>query len=623
MAISTSGGLAAVPSNIRTAVDANGNPIGLLGPNGQSYPVGQLGTGNPGKNVIFDSQWNGDIDNHVGLRVLDWAVKRQLINLLAVTNSMNSTGITDNPAPQLVNLIQNFDGVSPAAYNSGPTTTILTITATVIGSILTTSFTPSRRLLTAQGLNTAVPVLRAALANANGLVTFLCGGPGNNLYDLLNSAADAISPLTGAQLVASKVSTLVWVGGQYPLSTAPVGGEYNFGNIPTYTTTLWPITAFILANWPTPITFVGFEVGGQNSVGGFYSLTPTDPLGFLFNESANYQFGRQGWGSVAALIALQGPAKAGFTTVAGTNTINTSTGFNTFNPGLGNHQYVVQAVSMRALQQNIDAICAPGVTQPAGYLNVAETVPTTPALANVTTDGADLIVWHIANDVALTNGASVPAWQDRCGRANQVQATGALQPTYNTALGGKIAVSFSGTQCLNSDVTVDLPHEVTIYCLGYNTDSSTNFKFMCSHGASSGSTNLRNIDLQRARSSDTNPLTCKSDSVIQNTFSTAAATLTLTTSTWHVYAVTRSGGTLTCYVDGVNAGSVTIAGPAGFDALQTNISNHIIGLLTMGAQYVNSSPAAVNPWTGGIRELRVYNNAHSPAMVATISALMT
>lgn len=571
------------------------------------------------KNLIFDAQNVQDVFPN-GIRLLAWAHAKGIINLLAVTNSANDASTSPNPAAQCVSQILTTAGIN-VPISSGPTTTNVNgIESESLTTFLAQAFNPLRRLQTIAGLSTSVAVLRAALVSATSPVDILTAGPFNNLYDLLNSAPDAISPLTGLQLIAQKVGTLYSMGGQYPQSTAAVGAEFNFGNIPGFTTTLWPITNAILTFWPTPIVFIGFEMGPYASCGAYYGLTTTDPVGYYYANWGVAQFGRQGWNEIAALIALRGPAMAGFSTVSGTNSINTTTGFNTFTPGVGNHKYVVPLVSQRALQQAVDGICAPGVTQPSTYTQIAETLLTSPGTASQI-DGANLINWYFAPDINITNGAAVAFWPDRCGRANLVQATGGLQPTYNTALFAEIAVSFAGTAALAGDANVDLPHNCAIYAYVECNALNTNNMLLLAHGASAAAVNPRNFQIGRSKTSDSPASSVQVQSVIQGTFSTAFSASAITANVWCVFALVRQGGVITGYLNGVAGTPVAISTPASFDSLVTAVSNHIVGPLTVGAQFINVS--AQSPWNGGIKEIRIYNNAHSAAQVAAVSTAMT
>jgi hypothetical protein len=84
----------------------------------------------------------------------------------------------------------------------------------------------------------------------------------SNLADLLKSEADHISHLSGSQLISTKVSELIVMGGQYPS-----GWEYNFGGVDPES------TAYVLDHWPknVKVTYSGNELGdsifsGQNLV---------------------------------------------------------------------------------------------------------------------------------------------------------------------------------------------------------------------------------------------------------------------------------------------------------------------------------------------------------------------
>jgi hypothetical protein len=617
---SNSGFGAPVPAG-STAYTSDGGPQMF---NGTSWQSGSFASASvaAAKNMILDSQYVTDADEMMGLRIMLWAHAKGIINLLAATSCINVTSETNPYAPQLISQFMATQGVTGIAVSSGPTTTLVSA-ANNFSSFLSQSFTPARKQLTGLGVSTSVPVMRQALANATSSVDICALGTGNNLYDLLRSSADSISPLTGAQLVASKVGTLYWLGGQYPFTTAAVGAEYNFGNVSGFTTALWAATDYILRTWPTPIVFGGFELGPAFSAGAQDSLTTTDPVGYCFSVLATYQFGRQGWASAGALMSLGGPARAGFSVVTGTNSINLSTGYNTFTAGGGTHSYVVPLVSQRAIQQVADAICNPGVTQPSTFTQVTETVYTSTGTANEI-DGANLINWYFASDIGLTNGASVTSWPDRCGRSNLIQATAALQPTYNTALVSKIGVSFDGTNdALVGDTNSDLPHNCTIYAYVECNAFDTTFDTILTHGASAGSTNIRNLFLDRSRTNESPASACKANTVIQNTFTNAISATSLALNTWAVVALVRNGGTIQAYLNGAGVASTAIAVPANFNSLTNVASNHIVAPLVVGAQYVDATPVGVNPWNGGIREIRIYNNAHTSAQVAAVSTAMT
>ena len=102
----------------------------------------------------------------------------------------------------------------------------------------------------------AVTVLRKVLAaQPDGSTVIVQVGFATNLARLLDSPADAASPLTGKQLATKKVKFVSAMFGAYK----PDGGvnshrEYNVVED-------LPASKKFTAEWPTPIVFSGFEVG--------------------------------------------------------------------------------------------------------------------------------------------------------------------------------------------------------------------------------------------------------------------------------------------------------------------------------------------------------------------------
>jgi hypothetical protein len=606
-------------------IGTGGNALPIIGPDattaGTAVATQIANLSAPAKNMIFDSSWFTDGDQYTGLRLILWAHKVKAVNILAFTCCATDNTVTNQTPPRIVSQFMASAGVSGIPISSGPTTTLVNLSGTSsIGSFFSQSWIPAGRLGNSSGLMTSVPLMRTVLAAATDKVDISSDGMLNNLYDLLNSPPDSISPLSGRQLVSQKVGTLYTMGGQYPLTTAAVGAEFNFGNVPTFTSTLWGCTDFVLKNWPTPIVFVGFEIGVTFSCAAYYALTAADPLGYLLNNNATYKFGRHGWTATHALISIGGPTKAGFTTVQGRNSINVNTGFNTFNAANGGpHYYVVPGVSQRAIQQTVDSISAPGANQPTVFNAVAETVFTTPHAVGAT-DASNLIVWYQADDLGLSNGNAVVNWTDRCARANLIQLTATLQPVFATAKNAKVGVTFSGAQGLNTDTTLSLPHDMTVYCLVCFDSITASFALVMSHGASLGSTNLRSFDMQRGRTGDPSGC-CRCDTVIQNTFTTPLSAGG-SVNTWYVFALRRQAGKVQAYLNGAGGTELAISVPATFDALTAVASNHIVGLLTVGGQYIDATPAVQNGLIGGIREIRIYNNAHSATQISAVTAEM-
>lgn len=119
-----------------------------------------------------------------------------------------------------------------------------------------------------------------------------------NIRHLLESAADASSPLSGKELVRQKVKRWIVMGGRYPEGLDP--GVYgNFKPDPES-------AVVAVRHWPRPIVFSG--VGGSIMTGSSLAQTPpTNPvrrayelyLGTLEKE-------RPSWDQAALLYAVRG-----------------------------------------------------------------------------------------------------------------------------------------------------------------------------------------------------------------------------------------------------------------------------------------------------------------------------
>ncbi len=152
-----------------------------------------------------------------------------------------------------------------------------------------------RTLKTLKNVPDAVSLYRRILTEQeDNSVTLVTVGYLSNLSRLLQSQPDEISPLDGKALIQQKVKELVCMGGTYP-----TGREWNF-----YRDT--PSTDYVLKQWPTPITFCGFEIGQHVGTGATLSVLPTDnPVRLsylLYNELTD----RPSWDQMTVLYAVEG-----------------------------------------------------------------------------------------------------------------------------------------------------------------------------------------------------------------------------------------------------------------------------------------------------------------------------
>ena len=113
-----------------------------------------------------------------------------------------------------------------------------------------------------------VPCFRKALADApDQSVTIVCNGPLRGLAQLLRSGPDAYADVDGCRLVARKVRRLILSSGRFRLDPQPVYPRRSGWDVWSYTDTSmyidWdvPSARIVDDEWPTPIVWVGCEVG--------------------------------------------------------------------------------------------------------------------------------------------------------------------------------------------------------------------------------------------------------------------------------------------------------------------------------------------------------------------------
>ena len=180
----------------------------------------------------------------------------------------------------------------------------------------------------------AVSVLRQALAGqADGSVVMVGTGYSENLAALLNSPGDAISPLSGRDLVAQKVKMLVRMAGAYPRRVA-VDVETNLNGNPE-------AAQAVTANWPTKIVWSGLEIGDRVHSGD--TISRIHPANSPIRVAYEAFVGPNNWIDSYDLTAVYHavrPLDSVLTEVGpGTNSID-GIGGNTFTLGGGNQFYL-------------------------------------------------------------------------------------------------------------------------------------------------------------------------------------------------------------------------------------------------------------------------------------------
>lgn len=292
--------------------------------------------------VILGTDWWTDVDDAVAMMLVVWAHTQGLINLLGVTINTTLT----NGAPSLDGFLKYY-GIEEDLPIGVPLTSHV---PTGTPPYQTTMKSRTAGLVDPDRVYPdSVSVNRQLLADALPGVEMHELGYLNNFQELMNSPADGISPLTGMELIAAKVSRLYIMGGDNP-----AGSSNNFNRTPQAIAAAHDV----VANWPTEIVYNGHEIGTDIITGGnLQGLHASDILAqaLLDHGSAT---GRNSWDPMSIFSMLARDfARGGFGSVRGSNSVDPGTGANVFTPNLtGRDCYLVKAQGNNWFKQRINPL---------------------------------------------------------------------------------------------------------------------------------------------------------------------------------------------------------------------------------------------------------------------------
>lgn len=223
-------------------------------------------------NVIFDTDMWSDIDDALALAMLHALESRGEIKLVAVTVNMEEPWCAS-----YVDALDTFygrPGIAVGLVRGGKNTAAIrkefpeTIWPVTEYTRLVSERKKSdgallypHRLVDGSKAPDAVLVLRRTLAaQPDRSVVMIEVGYHTNLARLLDSGADAASPLDGRDLVASKVRLLSVMAGNF--GDTESDGKVKPKGTPEFNLLVdVPAAQKVFSNWPTPIVDSGFEIG--------------------------------------------------------------------------------------------------------------------------------------------------------------------------------------------------------------------------------------------------------------------------------------------------------------------------------------------------------------------------
>ncbi len=183
---------------------------------------------------------------------------------------------------------------------------------------------------------------QAGGSNRAASVVIVQVGFSTNLARLLDSSADAASPLSGRDLAARKVRLLSMMAGNF----AEAKPEYNVQ-------TDIPSARKLFRDWPTPIVASGYEVGASilypaSSIENDFSYTPDHPIAEAYRNYMKMPYDRPTWDLTAALYAIR--PDRGYFTLSPPGAISVDArGITHFTPGPGgSHRFLTVDAAQRA-----------------------------------------------------------------------------------------------------------------------------------------------------------------------------------------------------------------------------------------------------------------------------------
>lgn len=249
--------------------------------------------------IIFDTDLGNDIDDVLALEMLLNYEREGRVELLGVTlckanphtaefadGYLRAAGRGDLP------LGFAHRGVTP----EDGTYLLPTLEASFDGKPL---LAPER---TAGELPEGYVLLRQLLAaQPDASVVLVAVGPLTNIGNLLASGGDAVSPLTGRELVAAKVKRVVTMAGLF-------GDEFDFPE--------WNVVCDVEAaqrtfhGCPVPLTTTGWEVGNRllyphESILNDFGDPEASPLAVAYCHYMEMPYDRQTWDLTAVLEAVE------------------------------------------------------------------------------------------------------------------------------------------------------------------------------------------------------------------------------------------------------------------------------------------------------------------------------
>lgn len=287
--------------------------------------------------IILGTDWWTDCDDAIAIKMLANAHKDKEIEILGISIDA-CFGLS------LVSLdafLQNYGVTVPIAVDENATDF-----TGIPGKFQTRLSELPSRFKSNNETEKPVKMYRQLLAASEQKVDIAEIGFPQVLAQLLESEPDEYSNLSGIELVRQKVTKLWMMAGKWDEQG---GTEHNFAN----NNRSRVAAAKVCELWPTPITFLGYEIGYMVKSG--KNLPCNDVLKQVLIDHGSAE-GRHSWDPMLVLAAIiNNEEKAGYTCVQGKAKVDEKTGCNYFTEDKnGNHTYLKKTLSDEEYVRMID-----------------------------------------------------------------------------------------------------------------------------------------------------------------------------------------------------------------------------------------------------------------------------
>lgn len=254
-------------------------------------------------NIIFETDVGNDVDDALALDMLYKYAEQGRIRLLGI--SINKEGVAPIEFADILNTWYGQKDVPIARVHDGIDCESDAVNyAKAVCALKDASGAPlfERSLSDYDSLPESVAWYRKTLASEpDGSVTIVSVGFSTNIIRLLDSEPDSNSPLSGRDLVAQKVKSLVMMAGCF---NDPNLHEYNVVKD-------IPAAQSIFSSWPTPIVTLPFEVGiainyPASSIEGDFGWAPAHHIVEAYKAYLPMPYDRPTWDLDALLYAVEG-----------------------------------------------------------------------------------------------------------------------------------------------------------------------------------------------------------------------------------------------------------------------------------------------------------------------------